>query len=563
MTPRVRRRPAPAPGAGATASRPAGPRARARGWPGRGGGASPVLAVPDTWRATSVQACGLWPFAAGTGSPVVGVPLGRHLTSGATVCCDPISWFQRAKLIANPSCFVLSKPGLGKSTIVRRMALGLAGYGAIPLVLGDLKPDYVDLVEALGGQVVPIGPGRGHLNVLDPGQAHAAADRLVGTARSAVLADAHSRRLTMTAALITLLRSSPPTDREETLLDRALRVLDDRHPGVPLLGDLLQVVRDAPEDLRAVAIDHGDLSRYRAITEGLEASLVGLLGSGRLGETFARPTTRPMDRDRPVVFDVSGVDDAQSDLQAASLLACWSAGFSNVNIAHALADAGLEPRRHYFVVLDELWRALRAGKGMVDRVDALTRLNRQRGVGMAMISHTMSDLLALPDEADRMKARGFVERAGMVVCGGLPAAEMPLLRSAVPFSGVEEDMLVSWQDPPVWDPDTGVESAPPGRGNFLVKVGGRPGIPVHVELSATERDLALHDTNKMWHTASRLGRLADPAPTPDGPPIAAASALPIPRPAVDRHTPAALHGADGGHQDEGLEDEGLPAGAAS
>jgi hypothetical protein len=70
-----------------------------------------------------------------------------------------------------------------------------------------------------------------------------------------------------------------------------------------------------------------------------------------------------------------------------------SAGFGTVNVANALADASLEPRRHYFVILYELWRALRAGRGMVDRVDALTRLNRQRGVGLAMISHTMSDLL--------------------------------------------------------------------------------------------------------------------------------------------------------------------------
>ena len=56
------------------------------------------------------------------------------------------------------------------------------------------------------------------------------------------------------------------------------------------------------------------------------------------------------------------------------------------------------------------WRALRAGNGIVDRVDFLTRLNRQVGVGTAMISHTMSDLLSLSSEEDRMKARGFVER---------------------------------------------------------------------------------------------------------------------------------------------------------
>ncbi|MHA4915639.1 hypothetical protein, partial [Enterococcus faecium] len=81
--------------------------------------------------------------------------------------------------------------------------------------------------------------------------------------------------------------------------------------------------------------------------------------------------------------------------------------------------------------------------GMVDRVDALTRLNRQRGVGLAMISHTMSDLLALPSDEDRMKARGFVERAGMVVCGGLPGAEMHMLTSAVPLSRAEQELLTS------------------------------------------------------------------------------------------------------------------------
>ena len=211
-----------------------------------------------------------------------------------------------------------------------------------------------------------------------------------------------------------------------------------------------------------------------------------------------------MRRDRPVVYDVSALDDADSDLQAATLLACWSAGFAAVNVANALADAGLEPRRHYFVILDELWRALRAGKGMVDRVDALTRLNRTRGVGMAMVSHTMSDLLALTHEEDRMKARGFVERAGMVICGGLPPAEMPKLNEALPFSRAEQEMMVGWSDPPSWDPITGRETEPPGRGKFLIKVGGRPGIPVKVELTAAEA--GINDTNKLWHTQSRVGR---------------------------------------------------------
>lgn len=485
----------------AKAARPLRP--TARGWLGPGRGLSSYVQAPDEWRGTTVQVCGLWPFAVGAGTPMVGVPLGRHIYTGATLCCDPVSWFQRAKLISNPSAFVLGKPGLGKSTIVRRMATGLAGYGVMPIVLGDLKPDYVDLIEALGGQVIPLGRGRGYLNVLDPGEATEAAQRLTGAARTQVLADAHGRRHTMVSALITIMRGQPPSDREETILDRALKVLDETHPGVPVLADLLRVIQDAPTDVRAAALDRGDDVRYREITENLEASLIGLVGGGRLGETFSQPTTNPMKRDRPVVYDVSSIDDSERDLQAAALLACWSAGFGMVNVANALADAGLEPRRHYFVILDELWRALRAGRGMVDRVDALTRLNRQRGVGMAMISHTMSDLLALPTEEDRMKAKGFVERSGMVICGGLPAAEMPQLTSAIPLSNAEQDLLISWQDPPTWDPTTGREAEPPGRGRFLVKVGGRPGMPINVQL--TDAELAINDTNKLWHHRSRIG----------------------------------------------------------
>ncbi|WP_125778254.1 ATP/GTP-binding protein [Antribacter gilvus] len=477
-----------------------------RGWGGYGTGYASYIQAPDFYRGTTAQVCGLYPWSVGTGAPMVGVPLGRHEYSGATVCCDPISWFQEAKLISTPSVFVLGLPARGKSTLVRRMVAGLAGFGTNPIVLGDLKPDYVDLVQAMGGQVIPLGRGRGSLNVLDPGEAVEAAaqlraaghDKLAGE----LLADARSRRLTMVAALITILRKSPPTDREETIIERALSVLDERHDGVPVLADLLQVIREAPDDVRAVALDRGDMSRYLEITEHLEASLVGLVTGGRLGDTFSRQTTMPMRRDRPVVYDVSGIDHSNKDLQAAALMACWAAGFGTVTVAHALADAGLEPRRHYLVVLDELWRALRAGPGIVDRVDALTRLDRQQGVGTVMVSHTMTDLVALPSEEDRHKAAGFVERAGMVICAGLPAAEMPRLTAAVPMSEREQALLQGWSSPATFDPRTGQEAEPPGRGRFLIKVGGRPGIPVRVHLTEAERKTS--DTNKLWHEVSRI-----------------------------------------------------------
>ena len=493
--------------------RPAG-----RGWGGRGGGASQYLQAPDMWRGTTVQVCGLWPFAIGSGSPVVGVPLGRHLHSGATVCCDPISWFQRAKLIGNPSMFVLGLPGLGKSTLVRRMVGGLAGFGTLPLVLGDLRPDYVDLVEAMGGQVIRLGRGRGHINVLDPGESVEAARRLRAGGHTnladEIEADAHGRRVTMVSALLTIMRKTSPTDVEESIVDQALRLLDREADGVPVLADLLRVIQTAPAELREVAVDRGSLKTYQKITGGLERSLTSLTRGGRLGEVFSQPTTTSMRRDRPVVYDISGLKETDTDLRAAALLACWSSGFATVNVAQAIADAGLEPQRHYFIILDELWQALRSGSGMVERVDSLTRLNRKVAVGQAMITHTMSDLASLPTEEDRMKAAGLVERAGMVICGGLPQAEMAKLTGVLDLSQVEQTMLQSWSSPPTFDSKTGAETEPPGRGKFLIKVGGRPGIPLRVLLTDVEKTTS--DTNRLWHAISRVGRgQIDPEPATD------------------------------------------------
>jgi hypothetical protein len=119
----------------------------------------------------------------------------------------------------------------------------------------------------------------------------------------------------------------------------------------------------------------------------------------------------------------------------------------------------------------------------------------------------MSDLLALPTEEDRMTAKGFVERSGMVICGGLPRAEMGQLIEVVKLTEAEIEMITGWQDPPAWSAHDDGEGDPPGLGNFLIKVGGRTGIPIHVDLTPVER--ALNDTNKRWRDAVAVAELTD------------------------------------------------------
>jgi type IV secretory pathway VirB4 component len=258
------------------------------------------------------------------------------------------------------------------------------------------------------------------------------------------------------------------------------------------LWQLLWLINNPTQEIRNIALDNGSTGKYNSITENLKVSLLGLVEGNQLGEIFSKPTSEPMHLDSPVCFDISSIDDSQSDLQAAALLACWSEGFANMNISHTLADHGLRKRQHYIVILDELWRALRSGGGMVDRVDSLTRLNRSYGTSMIMATHTVQDLEALPNIEDRAKAKGFIQRAGFVIMAGLPKEEIRLLRDVISISEIEEQAVTSWTSPEGW----GSEDMPPGIGKILIKVGGRPGIPVQVKL--TQKEIAVNNTNKRW-----------------------------------------------------------------
>jgi len=68
-------------------------------------------------------------WSVGAGTPMIGTPIGHHLETGATVCFDPLSWFLRAKLIFNPSLFMLGLPALGKSTFIRKLVTGATATG--------------------------------------------------------------------------------------------------------------------------------------------------------------------------------------------------------------------------------------------------------------------------------------------------------------------------------------------------------------------------------------------------------------------------------------------------
>ena len=441
------------------------------------------------YQGTTTQLCGLFPFVAGSGSPNVGVPVGRHLLWGETICLDPLEWL-REGLVTNPGIFVLGEPGVGKSTIVKRLITGMVAFGNQAIILGDTKPDYTPLVRHLDGQVIRVGRGLDRINPLDSGPLGKVLSRVGEAEARQIKLEVRGRRMALLLALCSLVRGSRITNTEEIILGRAIDVLDDRLTVDPTVPDVLRLVEQGPGELQDAARVRTD-DDYRRRTDELVPTLA-LLCEGNLRGVFDGPTTTPIDLTAPAVsVDISQVAAAGDQLVSAAMLCVWSYGFAVVDAAAVLAEHGLAPRRQFLGVMDELWRALRGASGLVEHADALTRLNRQRGMASIMVTHSLADLAALPTEEDRAKAQGFVERSAIKILAGLPPKELARVNEVVRLTSRERELVSSWAAPEAWT--TG--SMHPGRGKYLIKTGERPGLPLSLTLLDEERPLYDTDAN--------------------------------------------------------------------
>lgn len=474
-----------------------------------GGWAGKLPQVDEFYGVSSQVSGGFWPFSTDMVLPVSGVPLGRLRGNGAAVCCDPISWFKNG-IVAQPSMFVLGLPAVGKSTLVRRLVWGMAAMGVNAIIPGDLKGEYTELIRLLNGQVISLGTHQGSVNLLDPGDVHSKLKLLSGQRRLDLLEDYHNRRLSGIEIIVGIMRQSSRgsiSDVESNVLSTALKVLyegtkDDKEP--PIMADLRDLIVNPPSsvknELRSAATfeDPEDDDIYRKETHRLIGSLNSLANpNGKFGSMFCQQTSDSIDMSRPVCYDIHSLDGAEEAVVAAVLATTWSSAFAAKNAADLLAEAEVEPRRVHVMILDEMHRALRSSPLMVDKFDLLTRLNRQWGFGQIMITHTFADLLSMPTEDQNNKARGFVERSAIKILGALNSSEVDkYLRneSGLQIFQREEDLLSDWTTPISYQSDAALK----GRGKFLIKIGGLPGIAVNVQLCDLERS-GFNDTNLKWH----------------------------------------------------------------
>ncbi|MBB3733763.1 ATP-binding protein [Nonomuraea dietziae] len=444
---------------------------------------------------TTVQVAGLFPFVQAGSLPAEGVPIGPDLLANELVCVDPPGWVGR--LTTNPSVWIQGQPGAGKSAVAKRLCLGLVAYGCKLLVPGDVKGEYTSLVRALGGQVIRIGRGLDAINPLDSGPLGRHVYGLPAEQRDRMLAEINGRRGELLHALLAtpygLTRR--PGAEESTAINTAIRLAAETQPaGVdPTIPDVIRVLRESPQSLRDRLITRDEAS-YLAAVRPVIAALENLC-DGPLAGLFDRQTTTPVDLSQPALaIDLSPILTAGDHIVAAGLLATWAYSYAAIDTARAF---GLLPGQ-VVLPLDELWRALRAGPGMVAAIDAIIRLNRAKGEIVIMATHGLADLEALPTEEDRAKARGLMERCDIAILLAMPVSELERVSAQRPLTASEIAIVASWASPTASGLD--VATMHPGRGKALIKIGQRVGIPARLQLTAAEH--RLYDTD----AAMRRGR---------------------------------------------------------
>lgn len=479
------------------------------GYRGRGSGRAGVVSALKEWQNVTNIAAAWGPNYVDAPSPAVGMPIGESILTGKEIGFDAFSWYQQGLLGGNPSVFTLSLPGLGKSTMIRKILMGHAAQGQIPIIAGDIKAEYVSIVQRLGGQVITLGHGKGRLNPLDAGALGAIVPRLEAAGADEELIESvreqvHGRQVNMVASLVALGRKDRIEDFEIMAISIALRELmassDYGWENPPTVQALIAFLERGSDELRE-QLRAKDVEVYEDRITRLSLSLRSML-EGAVGRIFAGQTTTKIDVTSPAVcIDVSGIDRGDQAMKAAVLMACWSSAFGAIEAAHVMHDAGLARQRLYCVTMDELWQVLAAAPGMVGQTDRLLRLNRTEGIATYLITHTVADLEALPTEQDIKTAKGFVERAGAVICGGLPRDEIARLDGVIPFKDAETDMIASWsQGTEPKRSRTAETPTPPGRGHFMIKPSkdGAAGIPFRTVLTPYEIEHRLHDTNQRF-----------------------------------------------------------------
>jgi hypothetical protein len=412
-----------------------------RGYPRPFAGRAPIPPTVPTFRGSTGQVQGLYPWLYGASLPPVGAYIGVDTISGGAFSCHPLEWLHRG-LITNPNILVTGVPGAGKSATMKAIGLRLMAYGVRMFIPGDLKNEYAPLARALGVDPVELGPGLpARLNPLDAGPLgrHLPTDEHRLRER---LDEIHRRRLTLLASVLVVRLDRRLIPTEEAALSLAVHHAAGggaRHHQLhdPTIPQVWRLLRDPTADMaRQLRIRGGDPDELREMIRPA-ADALGNMVHGSLSGLFDGPTTVRLDFDAPIqTVDLSRLD-GRGDDTVAMTLACVSSW------GQAAIDEPGGPVR--LVVRDELWRAMRI-PAMVRKVDSDLRLSRAHGTIQLLATHRLADFEAVGPKgsAEVAIAQNLIASCDVRICLHQDTRPLEMTREEVGLTDTECAHIASW-----------------------------------------------------------------------------------------------------------------------
>lgn len=498
------------------------PRSRAAsGFLGRGGGRWGRVPAAPQWYSSTVQVNGIYPFVAGTARPTSGAPLGRDMLTNTAVAVDHHSLYMDG-VTSSPSMMLYGINGVGKSSTAQLIVLSQMARGMIPAIQNPLKRnEHTPLVERSGGAVFDLGPNARHrFNLLSRGPLGKAAERIGGAVGEELRVLAAWKVVQQAQMVLRISRGHQLDDIDDAVIEAMVDEVLSREAR-PVTGDLKRAF-DSPSDRVLAVAGQEDAAAFRRRFERLGESIRAMLG-GDLGRLLGGENSveiEPGNRGG-FCFDTSSIPHTATKLLSTAMLLSWSLSADAIDahwelarneasMAEAASELGdtYEPAvvwTGYTSMRDEFWYPMRSVPGIVDLADALGRSNRSVGTADMMITHSPKDMLSLRDPEDREKARGLTERSGLIGLMALTREDLESLSEVRSLTREEIQQVLSFNAAQSWGSTFAAGSshaAPPGAGKLLLKVEGRPGVPVKV--TRTETQAGLHVTDERFRTQRRV-----------------------------------------------------------
>lgn len=403
---------------------------------------------------TTAQLGGLYPFLAGHPVGAAGAYIGRDRFSRSPHLFDPFEFYD-AGILSNPNMLVAGVIGSGKSSLLKTLCLRLWAFGHHFVCPADTKGEMAALANAVGADVVRLGPGGHALNPLWAPKRPGWMDE----ERYVKQIEAH--RLLLLSTLGETASGRPLTAIETTALELALSSVTQQATATsadrlatPTLPTLVEALLQPSEELAAlVPIDHQvllegsrDLGlRFRSMVRG---ALAGVFDGDSV----------EFDLDKPgIVIDISRI--RASDAAVALTMTC----------GQALTDLILTfSRDRWLKILDECWRQIRY-PAIVRRISEGQKLARgddnTTGSATLIALHRISDLLGAGPEV-RDLAMGLLADTSTRVIYNQASDQLSATQEALGLSDAETAYLPRF-----------------GQGTALWRIGGRPSVVDHIVLN--------------------------------------------------------------------------------